>query len=88
MILLILSLTSTTRIKVFLPENHEELWQQSQRGLDGNRWTKIGEGKNAEYHRFLNDGNGNYHWNGSTNGMTKSGNPNRIKLQDVPENIR
>ena len=38
--------------KSVLPENHEELWQQSQRVLNGNRWTKIGEGKNAEYHRF------------------------------------
>ena len=46
MILLILALTSTT-IKSVLPENHEELWQQSQRGLDGNRWTKIGEGKKS-----------------------------------------
>lgn len=79
MILLILALTSTT-IKSVLPENHEELWQQSQRGLDGNRWTKIGEGKKAEYHRFLNDGNGNYHLSCSTKGMTKSGNPNRIRL--------
>lgn len=48
MILLILALTNTTRKKSVLPENHEELWQQSQRGLDGNRWTKIGEGEKSE----------------------------------------
>ena len=63
------------RNKSVLPKNHQELWKNSRLASDGNRWTKVGEGKNAVYHRFQSDGNGNWHWNGSTNGVTQNGIP-------------
>ena len=74
--------------KSVLPENHESLWQQSKPASDGNRWTKIGEGKKAEYHRFQNDGNGNFHWNGSTAGETASGQTRAIRINNVPTEVK
>ncbi|WP_284208689.1 RHS repeat-associated core domain-containing protein, partial [Chitiniphilus shinanonensis] len=74
--------------KSTLPQNHEELWKNSKRGSDGNRWTKIGSGKKAEYHRFQNDGNGNWHWNGSTNGRTASGVSRNINPNNIPKDVK
>ena len=74
--------------KSVLPRNHEKLWGQSRLGADGNRWTKVGRGRKAVYHRFQNDGNGNWHWNGSTNGVTKNGSLRAVKLDDVPIGVR
>ena len=74
--------------KSVLPSNDRELWDQSILGSDGNRWTKVGEGRNAEYHRFQDDGNGNWHWNGSTDGKTASGAPREIRFEDVPSDVR
>ena len=74
--------------KSVLPKNHEALWEQSQSASDGNRWTKVGDGKKAEYHRFQNDGNGNYHWNGSTDGVTARGETRAIKANNVPKEVR
>ncbi|QQQ01283.1 RHS repeat-associated core domain-containing protein [Lysobacter enzymogenes] len=71
-----------------LPTDHEDLWRQSRAGPDGNRWTKVGNGKNAEYHRFQNDGNGNWHWNGSTSGKTANGAPRAIRINDVPSSVQ
>jgi RHS repeat-associated protein len=76
------------KTKSTLPENHEELWRNSQAGPDGNRWTKVGSGKKAEYHRFQNDGNDNWHWNGSTNGTTANGTPRPININNVPNEVR
>lgn len=75
------------RNKSVLPKNHEQLWGQSRLAKDGNRWAKVGNGKKAEYHRFQNDGNGNWHWNGSTKGVTASGTPRAIKMKDVPSEV-
>ncbi len=47
--------------KSVLPENHKELWDGSVPGPKNTRWTKVSDGKKAEYHRFQNDGNGNWH---------------------------
>ncbi|ODC03037.1 hypothetical protein BFW38_05225 [Terasakiispira papahanaumokuakeensis] len=74
--------------KSVLPENHEQLWNQSKLAGDGNRWTKVGTGKKAVYHRFQNDGNGNWHWNGSTAGKTSTGKPRQIELRHVPKGIQ
>jgi hypothetical protein len=74
--------------KSTLPENHETLWEQSKPASDGNRWTKVGDGKKAEYHRFQNDGNGNYHWNGSTDGVTARGEVRAIKANNVPKEVK
>ncbi len=49
---------------------------------------KEGNWKNLVYHRFQNDNNGNFHWNGSTNGETKSGAKRRIPIQRVPDKIK
>lgn len=44
--------------KSVLPADHYELWLRSG---DGNRYTKVGSGRKAVYHRFQNDGNGHWH---------------------------
>jgi len=73
--------------KSVLPKNHQQLWRDSRLGQDGNRWTKVGSGKKANFHRFQNDGNGNWHWNGSTNGVTKNGASRAIRVNNVPSEI-
>ncbi|UXY15341.1 hypothetical protein N8I74_18830 [Chitiniphilus purpureus] len=62
--------------------------KNSRPGSDGNRWTKLGEGKRVEYHRFQNDGNGNWHWNGSTNGRTSNGMPRNISSNNIPKDVK
>ncbi|WP_375591992.1 hypothetical protein [Chitiniphilus eburneus] len=62
--------------------------KNSKAGSDGNRWTKVGDGKKAEYHRFQNDGNGNWHWNGSTNGRTANGSPRNIRPDNIPKDVK
>jgi RHS repeat-associated protein len=59
--------------KSVLPENHENLWEKSVANLKkaDTKWRKEGTGNKATYHRFQDDGNGNWHWNGSTNGKNK-----------------
>ena len=77
------------RTKAVLPQNHQELWKASQRVTEKTRWTKVGKGKQAVYHRFSSDGKGSpYHWTGSTNGRTANGQPRAIKLKDVPSEVR
>jgi RHS repeat-associated protein len=74
--------------KSVLPSNHNELFNQSTLGADGNRWTKVGTGKKSVYHRFQDDGNGNWHWNGSTNSTLQNGASNVIQQQNVPVAIK
>lgn len=76
-----------------MPSNHEELFRQSQ--LDPNdpktSWTKVGEGKKANWHRFQSsaaDGSGAFHWNGSTDGVDIRGNPRAIDKKNVPKYAR
>ena len=59
--------------KSVLPNDHKELFKRSLEDPcdPSKRWTKVGDGKKTEWHRFSSDGNGNYHWSGSTNGKTK-----------------
>ncbi|MFJ1846357.1 hypothetical protein, partial [Streptomyces sp. NPDC088146] len=52
------------------------------------RWTKVGSGKSAEYYRYFDDGNGKWHWSGSTSGVTKSGTPVPIPMSRVPIQVK
>ena len=45
-----------------------------------------GDKRKKVYHRFQNDGNGNFHWNGSTNGKTASG-VDRSDVSKIPPEI-
>lgn len=74
--------------KSVLPKDHEALWKQSKPASDGNQWTKVGSGKKAEYHRFQNDGNGNFHWNGSSNGVTAGGQTRAISINNIPVEVK
>lgn len=76
--------------KSVLPENHIQLWQKSiiVKSDPKNRWaTEIKNGQTI-YHRFQDDGNGNFHWNGSTDGKTASGQDRSIKITDVPSEVK
>lgn len=73
--------------KSVLPSNHVELWGKSIFASDGNRWTiEIINGTRI-YHRFANDNHGNFHWNGSTNGITASGTSRKIETKYIPYEI-
>ncbi|MAK29894.1 hemagglutinin repeat-containing protein [Acinetobacter sp.] len=74
------------KTKSVLPDNHKNLWDNSIVASDGNRWAvEVINGKKV-YHRFQNDGNGNFHWNGSTNGKTASG-VDRSDVSKIPPEI-
>jgi hypothetical protein len=77
------------KTKSVLPQNHENLWLQSKADPKNSniRWTKEGQGKKATYHRFQSDGNGTWHWNGSSNGETKAGESRQIPNNQVPNEI-
>jgi hypothetical protein len=79
--------------KSVLPENHVDLFKKSIPVKDPEtgritRWTKEGTGKRAVYHRFQAQENGVYHWNGSTAGVTQSGQPREIPMNKVPEEVQ
>lgn len=74
--------------KSVLPKNHEELFKESVLSSDGNRWTKTGTKTKPIYHRFQDDGNGKWHWNGSTDAKKFDGTPNPIKENNVPIEIK
>ena len=78
------------KTKSVLPANHENLWLKSKSDPENVnvRWTKEGERKKAVYHRFQSDNNGNWHWNGSTDGETKAGQPRQIPINQVPNEIK
>ncbi|WP_433367951.1 polymorphic toxin-type HINT domain-containing protein [Streptosporangium sp. CA-115845] len=73
--------------KGVLPTDAAEQFQNSTL-IDGVRWTKIGSGKRAVYYRYSNDGHGNWHWSGSSNGVDNRGNPVEIPLNHIPIQIR
>lgn len=73
--------------KSVLSINHVELWERSILGSDGNRWAVEIKGKTVVYHRFQNDRNGNFHWNGATNGKTLTG-VDRSDVGIIPSEIR
>ncbi|MGW3353760.1 polymorphic toxin-type HINT domain-containing protein [Nonomuraea rubra] len=73
--------------KGVLPSDAAEQFQNSVL-VDGVRWTKIGSGKKAVYYRYSNDGHGNWHWSGASNGVNSRGNPVEIPLEHVPIQVR
>ncbi len=75
--------------KSVLPAEHEELFKHSIADPDDpkTRWTKVGEGKKAVWHRFQSsagDGSKPFHWNGSTDGKDINGRPRAIDKKNVP----
>lgn len=75
--------------KAIIPSNHVNLWENSIK-VDSdpkNRWAIENKDGTTIYHRFQNDGNGNYHWNGSTKWQTSSGSERNIKISDVPSDL-
>ena len=75
--------------KAIIPSNHVNLWENSIK-VDSdpkNRWAIENKDGTTIYHRFQDDGNGNYHWNGSTKGQTSSGSERNIKISDVPSDL-
>ena len=76
------------KTKSVLPSNHKELFDGSTLGKDGNRWKVEGTGKKKVFHRFQDDGNGNWHWNGSTNSKKADGTNNSISPNNVPIEIK
>ncbi|WP_288490515.1 hemagglutinin repeat-containing protein [uncultured Acinetobacter sp.] len=75
--------------KAIIPSNHVNLWENSIK-VDSdpkNRWAIENKDGTTIYHRFQDDGNGNYHWNGSTKGQTSSGSERNIRISDVPSDL-
>lgn len=75
--------------KSILPQDHETLFKHSVADPDDpkTRWTKVGEGKKAVWHRFQSsapDGSKPFHWNGSTDGKDMNGRPRAIDKKNVP----
>lgn len=78
------------KTKSVLPKEHESLWKNSVSDPSNvnTRWTKVGEGKKATYHRFQSSNDGTWHWNGSTNGVTQTGESRAIPMSKVPAQIK
>lgn len=78
------------RNKAVLPKNHRQLWKQSNPDPKNPniRWAKEGTGKKAVYHIFRNNGNGKWHWSGSTKGVTSNGVPRPININKVHNSIK
>jgi RHS repeat-associated protein len=77
--------------KSVLPSNHEELWRnRSYVDEHGDYWTVEYDDnmKNPVYHRFEKNNNGEYHWNGSSNGMTKKETPYKIVETLIPTALK
>ncbi len=73
--------------KGVLPADAEEQFQNSVL-VNGVRWTKIGTGKKAVYYRYSDNGHGQWHWSGSSNGRDNRGNPVEIPMEHIPIQVR
>ena len=80
------------KTKSVLPDNAQQLFNESvaDPADPKTRWTKVGDGKDAVYHRFQSnkDGTAPFHWNGSTNAKLKNGTSNPISLNNIPKQIK
>lgn len=76
--------------KSVIPDNHLDLWKNSVEDPvnESTRWTKEGKGKKAVFHRFQSDNTGVWHYNGSTNGRTKSGKKREISINNIPNEVK
>jgi len=75
-----------------IPNNHQQLWE-SRSYYDSKNdtwWAKEGTGKKSVYHRFSGDGNGAYHWSGSTGqNFNRNGyEVDPISPQNVPTELK
>ncbi|MGW7433945.1 polymorphic toxin-type HINT domain-containing protein [Streptomyces sp. NPDC054861] len=73
--------------KGVLPADAEAQFQNSVL-VSGVRWTKIGTGKKAVYYRYSDNGHGQWHWSGGSNGRDNRGNPVEIPMEHVPIQVR
>ena len=77
--------------KSILPDNHVELFDNSvpYTRKDGAVY-RYAQDESGTIHRFQpsSEGINDFHWNGSTNGMTRNGSPRKINLNDIPSEIR
>jgi hypothetical protein len=73
--------------KAVLPADAEEQFASSVQA--GNvRWAKVGTGRRAVYYRYFRHGDDVWHWSGSTEGVTNSGRPVKIPVDQVPISVR
>jgi hypothetical protein len=73
--------------KAVLPPDAAEQFANSIE-VAGVRWTKIGRGKKAVYYRYSNDGHGNWHFSGSSNGVRHNGRPDPIPENHIPAAVK
>ena len=77
--------------KSILPDNHVELFDNSvpYTRKDGAVY-RYAQDESGTIHRFQpsSEGINDFHWNGSTNGVTRNGSPRKINLNDIPSEIR
>jgi hypothetical protein len=73
--------------KGLLPADAEEQFANSVQ-VGKVRWTKIGSGKKSVYYRYSQHGDDVWHFSGSSNGVTNSGAPVAIPLDDIPISVR
>jgi RHS repeat-associated protein len=75
-----------------IPNNHMELWDNRTTYESSNDvwWSYEGTGKKAIFHKFASDGNGAYHWAGSTGkNMNRRGKEvTPIPISKVPSSIK
>jgi hypothetical protein len=74
--------------KAVLPPDAEAEFANSVQTGANVRWAKVGSGKKAVYYRYFQHEPNVWHWSGSTEGITQSGRPAKIPLNQVPIDIR
>jgi len=74
--------------KAVLPADAKQQFAKSVQTGDNVRWVKVGTGKKAIYYRYFQHGPNVWHWSGSTEGVTHSGRPATIPMNQVPIEIR
>jgi hypothetical protein len=74
--------------KAVLPADAEAQFANSIQTGGNVRWTKVGTGRRAVYYRYFQHEANVWHWSGSTDGVTNSGRPAKIPMNQVPIEIR
>lgn len=74
--------------KAVLPPDADVEFANSVQTGENVRWTKVGTGKRAVYYRYFQHEPNAWHWSGSTEGITNSGRPAKIPMNQVPIEIK
>ena len=74
--------------KAVLPPDADAQFANSVQTGENVRWAKVGSGKRAVYYRYFQHEPNVWHWSGSTDGVTNSGRPAKIPMNQVPIEIR